>query len=71
MPFMQNTADVLNDFKLRLGWGKTGQQEMDLYFPYIPIYTNSYQQGYQYLDPTGSGQWINPLYPQAYNPDLK
>ena len=68
---MQNTADVLNDFKLRLGWGKTGQQEMDLYFPYIPIYTNSYQQGYQYLDPTGSGQWINPLYPQAYNPDLK
>ena len=33
MPFMQSSADVLNDFKLRLGWGKTGQQEMDLYFP--------------------------------------
>ncbi|MDE6297907.1 MAG: TonB-dependent receptor, partial [Muribaculaceae bacterium] len=35
------------------------------------IYTESYQLGFQYLDPTGSGKWINPLYPQSYNADLK
>ncbi len=70
MPFMARTAGWLNDFKLRLGWGKTGQQEMDMYFPYLPIYINS-QQPYQYLNPNGDGTWINPLYPQAYNPDLK
>lgn len=71
MPFLEPAQGWLNDFKLRLGWGKTGQQEMDMYFPYLPIYVNSYQQGYQYLNPNGDGTWINPLYPQAYNPDLK
>ncbi|MDE7343004.1 MAG: TonB-dependent receptor, partial [Muribaculaceae bacterium] len=42
-----------------------------MYFPYLPIYIDSYQQGFQYLDPTGSGKWVNPLYPQSYNADLK
>ena len=71
MSFMERTQSWLNDFKLRLGWGQTGQQEMDMYFPYLPIYTESYQLGYQYYNPTGAAGWINPLYPQAYNPDLK
>ncbi|MDE6446870.1 MAG: SusC/RagA family TonB-linked outer membrane protein, partial [Muribaculaceae bacterium] len=71
MPFMERSQGWLNDFKLRLGWGKTGQQDIGQYFPYLPIYINSYQLGFQYLDPTGSGQWINPLYPQSYNADLK
>ena len=71
MPFMAKTAGWLNEFKLRLGWGKTGQQEMDMYFPYLPIYTNSYSNGFRYLDPNGSGEWINPLYPGAYNAGLK
>lgn len=71
MKFMESSRDWLNEFKLRLGWGQTGQQEMDMFFPYLPIYINSNSVGYQYLDPNGSGQWINPLYPQAYNDELK
>lgn len=71
MPFMERSQGWLNEFKLRLGWGQTGQQDVRQYFPYLPIYINSYQNNYQYLDPSGTGEWINPLYPQAYNPDLK
>ncbi|MEZ3591747.1 MAG: TonB-dependent receptor [Muribaculaceae bacterium] len=71
MPFMESAHDWMNDFKLRLGWGKTGQQDVGGEFPYMPLYTQSYQQGFQYLDPNGSGQWINPLFPASYNPDLK
>ncbi|WP_303741146.1 TonB-dependent receptor [uncultured Duncaniella sp.] len=72
MKFMEPAQGWLNDFKLRLGWGQTGQQELDgEFFPYIPKYLLSYQSGFHYLDPTGTGNWINPLYPQAYNPDLK
>ncbi|MDE6791746.1 MAG: SusC/RagA family TonB-linked outer membrane protein, partial [Muribaculaceae bacterium] len=43
MSFMENTRGWLNDFKLRLGWGETGQQDVGAYFPYLPIYTTSYQ----------------------------
>lgn len=71
MPFMESAHDVMNDFKLRLGWGVTGQQDISSYFPYLATYTSSYQNGFHYLDPSGSGQWINPLYPNAYNPDIK
>ncbi|MDE6009479.1 MAG: TonB-dependent receptor [Muribaculaceae bacterium] len=72
MSFMENSRGWLNDFKLRLGWGETGQQDVGgAYFPYLPIYTESYQLGFQYLDPNGSGQWINPLFPESYNADLK
>jgi iron complex outermembrane receptor protein len=72
MKFMEPAQGWLNDFKLRLGWGQTGQQELyGEFFPYIPKYLLSYQSGFHYLDPTGTGNWINPLYPQAYNPDLK
>ena len=72
MPFMERSSGWLNDFKLRLGWGQTGQQDMaGMYFPYLPIYVDSYNQGFQYLDPRGTGAWINPLYPQSYNSDLK
>ncbi|MDE6271763.1 MAG: TonB-dependent receptor [Muribaculaceae bacterium] len=71
MPFMASSSSWLDDFKLRLGWGETGQQDIGQYFGYLPIYTDSYQQGFQYLDPNGSGAWINPLYPQSFNADLK
>lgn len=71
MPFMEDAHEVMNDFKLRLGWGITGQQDISKYFYYMPMYTDSYKQGFQYLNPNGNGQWINPLYPGAYNPDLK
>ena len=72
MKFMEPSNSWLNDFKLRLGWGQTGQQDLGgLYIPYIANYTNSYKNGFHYLDPNGSGEWINPLYPESYNPSLK
>ncbi|MDE7421876.1 MAG: TonB-dependent receptor [Muribaculaceae bacterium] len=58
----------LDEFKLRLGWGQTGQQDIGGFFPYLPIYQNSYQNGFQYV---WNGQWIEPLYPQAYDSNIK
>lgn len=69
MPFMEDVRGWWNDLKLRLGWGVTGQQDIGSYFPYLPIYTSSYQQGFQYIDQNGN--WINPLYPQAYDTNIK
>ena len=63
-----------NEFKLRLGWGKTGQQELGTdekynpsYFGYAPLYviSNSYAQY-----PFGS-TYYNTMRPNAYNTDLK
>ena len=59
----------LDEFKLRLGWGQTGQQDIsESFFPYLPIYQNSYENGFQYI---WNGQWIDPLYPQAYDSNIK
>ncbi len=69
MPFMEGVRDVMNDLKLRLGWGVTGQQNVGSYFPYLPVYVESQQSAY-YPSPDGNG-WINPLYPQSYDPDIK
>ncbi|MGM9843717.1 MAG: SusC/RagA family TonB-linked outer membrane protein [Muribaculaceae bacterium] len=68
MSFMESTRDVLNEAKLRLGWGVTGQQDIGQYFGYLPVYTSSTNQGFQYI---WNGQWINPLYPNAYDENLK
>ena len=59
----------LDEWKLRLGWGQTGQQDIGSYFPYLPLYTNSYKPGFQYVGP--NGEWIEPLYPQAYDSKIK
>lgn len=69
MPFMEGARDIMNDLKLRLEWGITGQQDVNSYFPYLPVYVESQQAAY-YPSPDGNG-WINPLYPQAYDPDIK
>ncbi|MDE7396826.1 MAG: TonB-dependent receptor [Muribaculum sp.] len=70
MNFFEDIRDTMNDLKLRLGWGITGQQDLrSSYLPYLATYTSSYQNGYLYLSPTG--EWINPLYPNASNPDIK
>ena len=68
MSFMESTRDVLNEAKLRLGWGVTGQQDIGQYFGYLPVYSSSTSQGFQYI---WNGQWINPLYPNAYDENLK
>ncbi len=69
MPFMEGAQRVMNDLKLRLGWGITGQQDIGSLFPYLATYTVSSTQGYQY--PSQNGTWINPLYPNAYDADIK
>lgn len=63
-------SQVLNEWKLRLGWGKTGQQDLGgSYFPYMPIYTTSTNVGFLY--PGVNGGWVNPLYPQPYDNGIK
>lgn len=55
-----------NEFKLRLGWGKTGQQNIGYDFLYTPLYTvsNSYAQY-----PFGNTYYTTAR-PSKYNPDL-
>ena len=65
--FMQGASDYLSDLKLRLGWGQTGQQEVGSSLNYLPLYalaapTVSY--------PNGLGNWMYPVYPRGYNPNL-
>jgi iron complex outermembrane receptor protein len=65
--------DVLSNLKLRLGWGITGQQNLygderiniNRYLPLYAIGTNPYSQY-----PMG-GSYYFPIYPMAYNPNLK
>ena len=65
----------LNEWKLRLGWGETGQQALGDSFLYLPIYTISNNIGYMYPAYNNAGYpgmgWINPLYPQAFNTNIK
>lgn len=74
MDFFKDASSTMNDFKLRLGWGVTGQQDLnDLYFPYLASYTQSTQGSYYPVqDPvTGVITYQPTLYPGAYNQDLK
>lgn len=60
-------VDVLSDLKLRLGYGITGQQNINSGdYPYLAVYeTNKYGAYYPIL-----GEGIT-YRPNAYNPDLK
>lgn len=65
--FLQSTQGWLNDLKLRLGWGQTGQQDVGSTINYMPMYaiaspTVSY--------PNGLLDWYLPVYARGYNPDL-
>lgn len=77
MPFFEDYAQTMNDFKLRLGWGMTGQQSVGGYFPYMPIYSQSTDGSYYPNMWTGTyvnsaGQLIsNTYYPNGYNSNLK
>lgn len=56
-----------NEFKLRLGWGMTGQQDINSDFGYETHYTTSDSFA---LYPFGD-TYYNTMRPSAYNPDLK
>ncbi len=60
------SSDVWDDFKLRLGWGQTGQQDIGDDFLYAPLYvqSNSYAQY-----PFGEDYYTT-MRPNKYNPDL-
>ncbi|MEL7251565.1 MAG: SusC/RagA family TonB-linked outer membrane protein [Bacteroidota bacterium] len=63
-----NSIGILNSFKLRLGWGVTGQQDVgDEFYPYIPSYTISLSNAqYQFGD-----EFVPTSRPSGYNEQLK
>jgi iron complex outermembrane receptor protein len=70
MSFYEGIKDKMNDMKLRLGWGQTGQQAVGGYNAYTATYSVSSPYVY-YPSPYGGGAWINPLYPDPNNESLK
>lgn len=66
--FLERSRGWLNELKLRLGWGETGQQAVGGYYNYLPTYTVS-QPGSYYTN--GMGGWLTPYFPNGFNPDLK
>jgi TonB-dependent starch-binding outer membrane protein SusC len=61
------SVSVLSDLKLRLGWGKTGQQDGIGYYNYLPRYSLSNSSAtYQF-----GNTYINYLRPEGYDPDLQ
>lgn len=72
--FLKDIA-VLSDLKLRLGWGKTGQQDLGdkYYYPATPYYqTGNGKAQYPYgREENGTVKWTNQMRPTGYNPNLK
>lgn len=65
--FLQDASGWLSELKLRLDWGKTGQQDVGDTINYMSMYaiaapTSSY--------PNGIGGWYLPAYARGYNPEL-
>jgi iron complex outermembrane receptor protein len=59
----------LSDLKLRLGWGITGQQDINQGdYPYLAVYQSNSGQGSVYSVIPGTNVMVRP---NAYNPDLK
>ena len=67
-PFMDPVRNVFSDLKLRLDYGQTGQQDLGVYFPYLPTYNVSNDLNGRY--PIG-GQDQFLVTPGWYNADLK
>lgn len=66
--FLKDVA-VLSQLKLRLGWGRTGQQDIGSnYYPYLAKYSFSTSPNMMY---DMGGQRYATFSPQAYNPRLK
>ena len=72
MDFFEPIKGVMNELKLRLGWGVTGQQSVGGYYPYVATYTWSTSGSVNYPSPDGKDQnWVAPLYPNAQNENIK
>ncbi len=60
--------DIFSELKLRLGYGITGQQNINQGdYPYIPVYTTSQVGAYYQFDTT----YVTTSRPDAYNTKLK
>jgi len=71
MPFMESVRQNMNEFKLRLGWGQTGQQSVGGYFDYMPMYQQSQIQSYYPNMYDGTYPNGTTYFPLGYSPDLK
>lgn len=65
--FFEPLRSTVNDLKLRVSYGVTGQQDGITNYGYIPVYTPGLD-GAQY---TFGGKPVYTYRPEAYNPDLK
>lgn len=66
--FLKNNH-VISNAKLRLGWGMTGQQDINQGdYPYLSSYSYSTSNASSYYR---NGEWIGLLQPNAYNDKLK
>ena len=63
-PFLRD-VNAISDLKVRLTYGKTGQQNIGYDFYYVPAYTANYNHAY--YDLFGNGQTVRP---GVYNNDL-
>ena len=71
--FFKNSKTV-KELKLRIGWGKTGQQDINQGdYPYLGTYAYSVGSQANALQGYNNGVpiWVSLLRPGAYNPDLK
>lgn len=67
-PFMKN-ADWLDELKIRVGWGMTGQESGIANYSYIANYNLSTSTNYMYN--MGSDGRVYELTPEAYDPNIK
>jgi len=65
--FMKPLKDIVNNLKLRVSYGVTGQQDGIANYSYLPLYTES-MAGAHYMF---GGTPIHTYRPSAYNSDLK
>lgn len=64
--FFRN-SNTVNDLKLRLSWGVTGQQDIGEFYSYLPRYTASTQTAqYQF-----GNSFFSYLRPAGYDPNIK
>ena len=66
----ESDTTPISSLKLRLGWGRTGQQDIgdDHLYDYMAKYTQS--SGLNMMIPMGNG-YMYTLAPNAYNPNIK
>lgn len=61
-------SNFFNDLKVRVSWGKAGQQDIGTnYYPYIPTYTGSTSGAYYQF----GNQYYSTLRPDAYDANIK